>query len=177
MFATYQRSVTSRMPIMATKIETFGEYIRRHRKRLDLKQEVLAQRAGISQSYVSGIERGVNVEVDAPIVQSLADALGVARSEAMQIALGGAGFKLDTTYIGDAAIAERVERIKGLTPIEREAALEAVDTYLNAIDRLSARSVGVIGRGDKADAGRYGDAQTEADKAVLRELTDEDFEE
>lgn len=39
-------------------METFGEWLRRHRKQLDLLQSQVARRAGVSSSYISTLERG-----------------------------------------------------------------------------------------------------------------------
>jgi transcriptional regulator with XRE-family HTH domain len=36
----------------------FGQVVRRHRRALDLSQQQLGERCGLTQEYISGIERG-----------------------------------------------------------------------------------------------------------------------
>lgn len=66
-------------------MQTFADYVRTHRAALNMKQNTLAAKAGISQAYVSGIERGINVDVDPVIVRNLAVALQQSPLEAMRI--------------------------------------------------------------------------------------------
>ncbi len=54
----------------------FGQVVRKHRQRIGLSQEELADRAGIHRTYVSAIERGkVRLGLDA--ARRVADGLGV----------------------------------------------------------------------------------------------------
>jgi len=63
--------------------ESFASYVRRHRIGLDIKQDALAEMVGISQSYVSGIERGINTDISRDIVKRIAAALRRPETEAL----------------------------------------------------------------------------------------------
>jgi transcriptional regulator with XRE-family HTH domain len=58
------------------RFDTFSEYLRFHRTQLDLTQQEFADKAGISQSYVSGLERGVNKDPEPDKLESIAKGLG-----------------------------------------------------------------------------------------------------
>ncbi len=80
--------------------ETFGQYLRRHRKSLELTQEDLGEKAGISQSYVSGLEREINKDIRREDVISLARALSVPVAEALTMA----GLSAETDLIRESSI-------------------------------------------------------------------------
>lgn len=64
----------------ATPQRRFGEVVRAERKRQELTQEELADRAGISAVFMSDIERGVeNVTLDT--IAKLSKGLGVKLGE------------------------------------------------------------------------------------------------
>ncbi len=64
-------------PLPLTARQIFARNLRRCRRMRDISQEQLALRAGMSRSYVSGIEREErNVSIDN--MGLLADAMGVA---------------------------------------------------------------------------------------------------
>ena len=54
-----------------------GDRVLIERRRLDMKQETLASIVGVNRSYISQIERDIDVNVGVKTVQALADALGV----------------------------------------------------------------------------------------------------
>lgn len=54
-----------------------GDRVLIERRRLDMKQETLASMVGVNRSYISQIERDIDVNVGVKTVQALADALGV----------------------------------------------------------------------------------------------------
>lgn len=54
-----------------------GDRVLIERRRLNMKQEVLARQIGVDRSYVSQIERNVDVNVGVKTLAALADALGV----------------------------------------------------------------------------------------------------
>jgi transcriptional regulator with XRE-family HTH domain len=57
-----------------------GRIIRRERERLDLSQEVFAERANLHRTYISSIELGkVNIGIE--VANALAGALGMRLSE------------------------------------------------------------------------------------------------
>ncbi|HEX5126345.1 MAG TPA: helix-turn-helix transcriptional regulator [Rhodocyclaceae bacterium] len=63
-------------PLRLTARQIFARNLRRYRRAVDMSQEDLALRAGMSRSYVSGIEREErNVSIDN--MGLLADALDV----------------------------------------------------------------------------------------------------
>lgn len=78
---------------------TLGEYLRQRRKYLNLTQDELADKAKISQGYVSALERGVNKEPEEEVVIRLADALGIGHRELMRIAYPDRIFDLEKKSI------------------------------------------------------------------------------
>lgn len=63
-----------------------GEWIRRSRVRQSLSQKALAERAGISRSYLCDIERGRSGAPSVVSLDKLAIALGVGRSDMLRVA-------------------------------------------------------------------------------------------
>lgn len=63
-----------------------GEWIRRSRIRQSLSQKALAERAGISRSYLCDIERGRSATPSVASLDKLAIALGVGRSDILRVA-------------------------------------------------------------------------------------------
>lgn len=63
--------------------ETLGTRIRRFREQIGLSASQLAERAGVSKSYISSLENDMDVErrPSAAILYELAKALGVAMSD------------------------------------------------------------------------------------------------
>ena len=47
------------MPERDPVLAAFGRNVRKCRETLDYSQEVLAEKAGLDQTYISGIERGI----------------------------------------------------------------------------------------------------------------------
>lgn len=57
-----------------------GEIIRTHRKKAQISQELLAEKAQLSPKYIGEVERGcVNISIDA--IQRIAKSLGVQVSD------------------------------------------------------------------------------------------------
>lgn len=63
-----------------------GEWIRRSRVRQGLSQKALAERAGISRSYLCDIERGRSAAPSVGSLDKIAIALGVGRSDILRVA-------------------------------------------------------------------------------------------
>jgi transcriptional regulator with XRE-family HTH domain len=62
-----------------------GQAIRRHRERLELTQEALAEKAEVHRTYLADIERGTrNPSVES--VRRIANALGISISELFRTA-------------------------------------------------------------------------------------------
>ena len=54
--------------------------IKKYRKKIDISQEELAERAGLHRTYIGGVERGErNITLDT--LQTIANALGIAPVE------------------------------------------------------------------------------------------------
>jgi transcriptional regulator with XRE-family HTH domain len=64
------------MALSEPQMDSFQDYIKYHRRRLDLTQKELADKADIGQSYVSGLERGINKEPTPDILMRIAGAVG-----------------------------------------------------------------------------------------------------
>jgi len=117
--------------------ETFGEYVRRHRMAVSMTQIMLAERAGIGQSYVSGIERGINREVDPDIVKAIAAAMGRPEGEALRVAFPNVASP-EILYELPADLAPLIEGYNGLPEgAPREIALEQMMGALAAVRRLT----------------------------------------
>jgi transcriptional regulator with XRE-family HTH domain len=68
----------------------FGRVVRRHRERLSISQEELADRAGLHRTYISAIELGkVRLGLDAAC--QIAEGLGISLSRLIAEAERGAG--------------------------------------------------------------------------------------
>lgn len=63
-----------------------GEWLRRTRKEHGLSQRALADRSGLSRSYVCDIERGRGSEPSLATLDKLAGALGASRADLMRAA-------------------------------------------------------------------------------------------
>ena len=73
-------------------MDTFGEWLRRHRKQLDLLQSEVARRAGVSTSYISTLERsqkhsitGAELVPDRDKVTAIAKAVNGNANEALRL--------------------------------------------------------------------------------------------
>ena len=65
------------IPTIESMAALRGDRILIERRRLNLKQEALARAVGVDRSYISQIERDVDVNVGVKTLTSLAEALGV----------------------------------------------------------------------------------------------------
>lgn len=61
----------------------FGRWLRAAREAGQITQQALADRAGLSRSYLSDLERGRGVRPTLPTLERLADALGTSSLEAL----------------------------------------------------------------------------------------------
>jgi transcriptional regulator with XRE-family HTH domain len=64
----------------------FGHWLRAAREEREITQQVLADRAGISRSYLSDLERGRDVRPTLPTLDRLATALGLPSVEVLEVA-------------------------------------------------------------------------------------------
>lgn len=80
---------------------TLGSFIKERRMAREWSKRALAEKSGISHSEVHRIENGERTNPSVPVLNSLADALGVPKDEMLRLA----GYKSDE---GDIPLIERV---------------------------------------------------------------------
>ena len=68
------------MPKRDSVLAKLGSNLRKRREFLDISQEALAEKAGLDQTYISGIERGLR-NPGIKNVAKLAKALGLSTAE------------------------------------------------------------------------------------------------
>jgi transcriptional regulator with XRE-family HTH domain len=92
-------------------VETLGEYLREQRESSRLSLRQLAEEAGVSNPYLSQIERGLR-RPSAEVLQQLAKALRIS-AEQLYIRAGilspedGVGGSVELAVLGDRALTER----------------------------------------------------------------------
>ena len=92
-------------------VESLGEYLREQRESSRLSLRQLAEQAGVSNPYLSQIERGLR-RPSAQVLQQLAKALRIS-AEQLYVRAGivsleeGAGGSVELAILGDSALTER----------------------------------------------------------------------
>lgn len=92
-------------------VETLGDYLREQRMSARLSLRQLAEQAGVSNPYLSQIERGLR-RPSAEVLQQLAKALRIS-AEQLYVRAGivspdeGVGGSVELAVLGDAALTER----------------------------------------------------------------------
>jgi transcriptional regulator with XRE-family HTH domain len=92
-------------------VETLGDYLREQRVAARLSLRQLAEQAGVSNPYLSQIERGLR-RPSAEVLQQLAKALRIS-AEQLYIRAGivapdeGIGGSVELAVLGDSALSER----------------------------------------------------------------------
>ncbi len=92
-------------------VETLGDYLREQRVSARLSLRQLAEQAGVSNPYLSQIERGLR-RPSAEVLQQLAKALRIS-AEQLYLRAGivspdeGVGGSVELAVLGDAALTER----------------------------------------------------------------------
>ena len=92
-------------------VETLGDYLREQRVSARLSLRQLAEQAGVSNPYLSQIERGLR-RPSAEVLQQLAKALRIS-AEQLYIRAGivapegGIGGSVELAVLGDASLTER----------------------------------------------------------------------
>lgn len=92
-------------------VETLGDYLREQRVAAHLSLRQLAEQAGVSNPYLSQIERGLR-RPSAQVLQQLAKALRIS-AEQLYVRAGivspdpGAGGSVELAILGDAQLTER----------------------------------------------------------------------
>ncbi|MFC7493241.1 MULTISPECIES: helix-turn-helix domain-containing protein [unclassified Nocardioides] len=92
-------------------VETLGDYLRQQRESAHLSLRQLAEQAGVSNPYLSQIERGLR-RPSAQVLQQLAKALRIS-AEQLYVRAGivnpedGAGGSVELAILADSALTER----------------------------------------------------------------------
>ena len=92
-------------------VETLGDYLRQQREGAQLSLRQLAEQAGVSNPYLSQIERGLR-RPSAQVLQQLAKALRISAEQLYVRAgivspEGGIGGSVELAILGDSALTER----------------------------------------------------------------------
>jgi transcriptional regulator with XRE-family HTH domain len=124
-----------------------GEFIRRQRELQKLSMRQLAELAGISNPYLSQIERGLR-DPSEKVIDAIARNLEVSADALYE--RGGRRIAGDDDPREDAAVVAAIKADPGLTARQRSAMLEVYTAFTSGRSRPR--------RGDAASAGR--DAQT-----------------
>ena len=106
---------------------SIGTNIRKFRTEKNLRQEDLAERAGLSANYIGMVERGLKEPGLATIVKIL-NALNISADELLCDLVPSA------SHVTDDEISKRLE---GLTPMQKKVALDLLDTYITNLPYLT----------------------------------------
>ncbi|MBT8200628.1 MAG: helix-turn-helix transcriptional regulator [Acidimicrobiia bacterium] len=109
---------------MAEPLHELGAFIRTQRERSALSVRKLAEQAGISNPYLSQIERGLR-RPSADIVKALAGALSISAESLYQRAGWLAGDQPD-----DATVVDSIEADSRLTAGQRRALVEIYESFV-----------------------------------------------
>ncbi len=110
---------------MKNQVTELGEFIRAQRERSAISLRKLAEQAGVSNPYLSQIERGLR-KPSAEILKGIAKGLSIS-AETLYVRAG----LLDSNSNGTPSVVEAVEADKELTSRQRQALLEIYRSFLN----------------------------------------------
>lgn len=102
-----------------------GEFIRAQRQRSAISLRKLAERADVSNPYLSQIERGLR-RPSAEILKGIARGLSIS-AETLYVRAG----LLESNPNGTASVVEAIEADTGLTVSQRQALLEIYRSFLD----------------------------------------------
>ena len=97
--------------LVGQTVESLGDYLKEQRVAAQLSLRQLAEQAGVSNPYLSQIERGLR-RPSAQVLQQLAKALRIS-AEQLYVRAGivsleeGAGGSVELAILGDSALTER----------------------------------------------------------------------
>ncbi|HEX4654373.1 MAG TPA: helix-turn-helix transcriptional regulator [Mycobacteriales bacterium] len=139
-------------------VRNLGDYIREQRSSAQISLRQLAKLAGVSNPYLSQIERGLR-KPSAEILQQIAKALRIS-AEALYVQAG----ILDERY-GDSDVPTAILGDPGITERQKQVLLEIYDSFRRENDESPDESVATEGTAVPADA----EPTAEADrKAVVK---------
>lgn len=107
--------------------ELFGQRLREQRIKHGLTLEQLAEKSELSSNYIGMVERGLKEPGLATIVKLL-NALNISADTLLCDLVPSA------SHVTDDEICKRLE---GLTPIQKKAALDLLDTYIGNLPYLT----------------------------------------
>jgi transcriptional regulator with XRE-family HTH domain len=107
------------------RIADVGEFIKSQRETARMSVRRLADLAGVSNPYLSQIERGLR-KPSAEILQQIAKALQIS-AETLYVR---AGFLSDDADSGDNAVRDAIARDAKLTPEQRHALLNVYESFV-----------------------------------------------
>lgn len=113
---------------MKDQVSELGEFIRAQRERSAISLRNLAERAGVSNPYLSQIERGVR-KPSAEILKGIAKGLSIS-AESLYVRAG-----LLEHPNGTATVPEAIEGDPALTARQRQALLEIYRSFLDQNER------------------------------------------
>src|SRR4249920_2915837 len=114
-------------------VTSIGEYIREQREQAKISMRQLAQSAGISNPYLSQIERGLR-KPSADILQAIARALQIS-SETLYVRAG-----ILEPSDGEPNLAEAIRRDPALTERQKQVLLEVYGSFRATPDGDEAQS-------------------------------------
>lgn len=112
---------------MKDQVSELGEFIRAQRERSAISVRNLAERAGISNPYLSQIERGLR-KPSAEILKGIAKGLSIS-AESLYVRAG-----LLEHHDGSTSVTEAIEGDPELTARQRQALLEIYRSFLEQND-------------------------------------------
>lgn len=110
---------------MKDQVTELGEFIRAQRQRSAISLRKLAERADVSNPYLSQIERGLR-RPSAEILKGIARGLSIS-AETLYVRAG----LLESNPNGTASVVEAIEADKELTVSQRQALLEIYRSFLD----------------------------------------------
>jgi len=116
------------------KVRDLGDYIRQQRKTAQISLRQLARQAGVSNPYLSQIERGLR-KPSAEILQQIAKALRIS-AEALYVQAGILEERQGTAAVTEAILADEL-----ITERQKQVLLEIYDSFRkeNAARTVAAR--------------------------------------
>ena len=111
-----------------TGLQSLGEFIRTQRKNAELSLRELAERTGVSNPYLSQLERGLH-EPSMRVLSSIADALELS----IETLLGAAGImRKDGDDADSISVAEAIDSDPSLTKDQKLALVAVYASYIEA---------------------------------------------